>query len=241
MIVVSKNNYRQLEKIPHIEDPKSNPDVIFYKNIFTTKTVIRMTTLLESIKFNENGKIWFSDNPLLNYDNKLSAQPFPLYIEQLREDVEKITGISFNSCLVTLYENKENLLYNIHNKSINKSIGKNIMIPSILFGSNRTLIYESLVDSGITKELQISSGSLLVERESVKDYWDVSLVGSDSVFYNLSFYYVYKKNDLSTVVKSKSKASIKKKLPLKLSKIYLNSKMRMGYMKRIRLGLSVIR
>lgn len=248
MIVISENNYKQLEKISYDKDPKNNPDIVMYKNIFTKSTIDSFNKLLESITFNKNNKIWFSDNPLLHYSNNLLAQPFPILIEKLREDIEKITGISVNCCLITRYENTDTLWYK-NDKNFDKRYNNNnnsLIIPVVSFGSSRELEYQSILNSDVIKELNISSGSLLIERESVKEYWNNSLVQSDNksdVFYNLFFYNIYMNENNNNIVSSVKAVSTKKKkrLPLQLSKIYLNSKMRSHLRKIIRNGLSSIR
>ena len=65
MIILEKN-YEQLKNIPYVENAENDPDVVYYKNIFTDDSLIQITKLLKSFKFNDNGQILFSDNPLVN-------------------------------------------------------------------------------------------------------------------------------------------------------------------------------
>ena len=237
MIIVSENNYKSLENTPHVKNPQDIPDIILYSDILKKEVIEKITDLLKKLELKKNGQIWFVDNPLLDYNENLPIQPFPLLVDQLREDVVEIIGRFFNSCLVTRYDN--NTLFSIDNENI----GSNFVVPSILIGSNRELKFKSL-NSDITRKINIHDGSLLVEREYVKDYWTVSFSNVQSnntePFYILSFYRIYPPEDNLPEVDDK-KVYTKKKLPLQLTKIYLNSKMRVALMNKIRTGLSNIR
>ena len=57
-----------------------------------------------NITYNKNNKIWFSDNPLLHYSNNLLAQPFPILIEKLREDIEKMPSSEYKKNIINVYE-----------------------------------------------------------------------------------------------------------------------------------------
>ena len=223
MIILEKN----YEHIPYVENVVNDPDVVYYKNIFTDDSLIQITKLLKSFKFNDNGQIWFSDNPLVNLpSNKLQVNIFPILLEKLRDYVEQITDSSLNSCLITRYGNENTILlsYTTH---------------SLLFGLNRKLKFQSN-QTYANKEIDIYNGSLLVERESVKEYWTTSLIKSRETepFYILSFYHIYENKEKKLVKKVKT---VKKKLPFELAKIYLNNKMRMATRNLIRSGLSGIR
>ena len=109
MIILEKN----YEHIPYVENVVNDPDVVYYKNIFTDDSLIQITKLLKSFKFNDNGQIWFSDNPLVNLpsnnNNNLQVNIFPILLEKLRDYVEQITDSSLNSCLITRYGNENTI------------------------------------------------------------------------------------------------------------------------------------
>ena len=232
MIILEKN----YENIPYVENVVNDPDVVYYKNILKDDSLIQITKLLKSFKFNDNGQILFSDNPLVNLpsnnlpsnnlpSNNLHVNIFPGLLEKLRDYVEQITDSSLNSCLITRYGNENTILsYTTH---------------SLLFGLNRKLKFQSNTTYA-NKEIDIYNGSLLVERESIKEYWTTSLIKSkeNEPFYILSFYHIYENKEKKIVKKLKT---VKKKLPSELTKIYLNNKMRMAARNLIRSGLSGIR
>ena len=107
MIILSENNFKPLEKVPHVEDPENVPDVVFYPEIFDKPAIEKMVNILDSMAFGINDWIWLSDHPDITYNSRISAVPFPYFIEKIREDVEKITGRSFNSCLINKYQNNK--------------------------------------------------------------------------------------------------------------------------------------
>jgi hypothetical protein len=237
MIILSENNFKSLEKVPRVKDPEKSPDVVLYPEIFNQYTIETMIGILGKITFDKNGQIWFSDNSSLKYSRKLKAHPFPFSIEKIRDDVEKITGRTFNSCLVNKYKGNRKWY-----KILKNSLGFDFTIPYVSFGTSRTMKFKSK-HSGITKEVKIRGGSVLVERESVEENWDMSLTSTDKSkpFYNLSFFHVQNPEKKGKRVTIKKNSSKKQKLPLKLTQVYLNTKMRVALTHKFRNGLSGIR
>lgn len=239
MIALSKNKNKLLEKVPYVKNPKDVPDIVLYPEIFNKDTIEKIQSLLEKMNFNKNGQIWLADNPYWVYGKDLPVQPFPLFIEEIRDNVEKITCRSFNACLINKYKDvhKHRPWY----KTSNKWFGENFITPSVSFGSIKKVTFISK-QGGITREVNIRNGSLLVERESIKKYWTVNIKQEDKTepFYNLSFFRIYPDDNLCTL-KTKKEPVLIDRLPLDLSKIYLSSKMRMIFSRKIRNGLSGIR
>jgi len=175
MIVLTENNYKRLEKIPYVDNPKKEPDIVLYSEIFNQQTIQKMMEILNSLQFNKKGYIWLTDDPTLlslSLNKNLTAHPFPQFIDKIREDIQKITGRTFNSCLV----------------------------------SNQ-----------------------------------LSLSGLDRILgHNLIFYRVYPPEKESEKSCKKVKIPKKIKLPYDLSRIYLNTKMRLAFVNKIRNSLSRI-
>ena len=239
MIILSENNFKPLEKVPHVEDPENVPDVVFYPEIFEKPAIEKMVNILDSMAFGINDWIWLSDHPDITYNSRISAVPFPYFIEKIREDVEKITGRSFNSCLINKYQNNKKWY-----KSEKKWLGFDFIIPSVSFGAKRKLKFISK-RAGVTREVKIQSGSLLVERENVEKYWETELSSTDDSipFYTLSFYHYYrdKVDNCINPKLSGRQDTIRKKLPVDLTSVYLNNKMRVALARKFRNGLSGIR
>ena len=239
MIILSENNFKPLEKVPHVEDPENVPDVVFYPEIFDKPSIEKMVNILDSMAFGINDWIWLSDHPDITYNSRISAVPFPYFIEKIREDVEKITGRSFNSCLINKYQNNKKWY-----KSEKKWLGFDFIIPSVSFGAKRKLKFISK-RAGVTREVKIQSGSLLVERENVEKYWETELSSTDDSipFYTLSFYHYYrdKVDNCINPKLSGRQDTIRKKLPVDLTSVYLNNKMRVALARKFRNGLFGIR
>ena len=191
-----------------------NPEIIVYPKIFDNEENNREISIL--FKQNKNTILWFTDNPHIITDKDPS--PFPDFIDKIRLQIEKITDMSFNTCL----------LYTI--KTINSNVIKTMSTeppPMVSFGSEHKLWLKSKKND-LTKEIDIPSGSLLVKKESVKKYWNINISNNTNIF--LSFFYVYPpEHDCD----KKSR----KKLPYDLKSIYLSTKMRMGFIKKIKNGL----
>ena len=125
----------------------------------------KMVNILNTMKFDKNNQLWFADNP--NFDYVKNSQPFPDFIDKIRSDVEKITSFTFNLCLITknntqLYDISYDWLDNI------------FLIPSIIIGSSIQVEFVSKKYNKINT-ITIDNGSLLIERESVKKYWDIGV------------------------------------------------------------------
>ena len=39
MIILTENNYKRLDTIPYVENPKENPDIVYYPDIFNVNAV----------------------------------------------------------------------------------------------------------------------------------------------------------------------------------------------------------
>ena len=91
MIILSENNFKPLEKVPHVEDPENVPDVVFYPEIFDKPAIKKMVNILDSMAFGINDCIWLSDHPDITYNSRISAVPFPYFIvKYYPQGIEKI-------------------------------------------------------------------------------------------------------------------------------------------------------
>jgi hypothetical protein len=226
-----KNNYTPLELIPCDDHPKLVPDIILYPTIYDEDTIKKTSEMLDTMSFDKNNQIWIADNPGWIYGADLPIQPFPYFIEQILLDIEKITGRSFNTCLVSKYQG--NHTHIPWNKTSSKFFGKKFITPSISFGSSMNMIFTS---KKIIKEVNIPDGSLVIERESVKKYWKSSIQNQDKeLFYYISFFRIYSE-DIKPSNISQRPFPIKK-LPVELSNIYLSSRLRDAFSRKIKRGL----
>jgi hypothetical protein len=237
MIILTENNYKPLKKIPHVENNEEIPDIIFYPEIFTDETIEKTTKLLQSLSYNKNGETWLTDDPILSLGEDLPAKPFPALIELIRNDIERITGHSFNSCLIqSLSGDKKHKLFT----NEFSWAGDKYVIPSVSFGVKSVIQFESL-DGVRQKNIKIKPGSLLIQRERVHEFWNANLLGSNNgTFYNLIFNRLYPPEKIS-ISDCKKVPTVKKgKLPYDLDTIYTKAKYRSAFTEKIQKGLTLI-
>ena len=237
MIILTEDNYKPLKKIPHVVNHEETPDIIFYPEIFNDETIEKTTELLKSLSYNKNGERWLTDDPNWSLGKDLPAKPFPTIIELIRNDIEKITGHTFNSCLIKVYNtNKTEKIF----VEETEWVGHKYIIPSVSFGSKRVVQFESL-DRTHTKRIKLKPGSLLVQRESVREFWGTKLLGDEkNTFYNLIFNRLYPPEKISTS-DCKNPSEVKKgKLPYELDIIYTKAKYRSAFTEKIYKGLTPI-
>jgi len=189
MIILSENNYKKLENIPHVEDPEKNPDIVLYPYVFNEYATTKLIKTLNSINFNGN-KGWFTDNPTWIFKKTIPTRPFPPFIEKIREDVELITGRTFNACFVLKSSNTR--LFDV--TSNKKWLGYDFIIPTVSVGAQRKIIFKSKLNDDI-KTITVGDGSLVVRRESVDNYWTSQFKSEDkSFFYDKPFFvYIHQK------------------------------------------------
>ena len=224
MKILEKHNFQNLKHIPYLDNPEQIPDIVVYPEIFTKETCEYSIKLLNSLSFN-NSERMFTDIPKLDIPGNFLAKPFPAHIELLKVDIEKITGYSFNSCLIQKVEYKnvlDNFLYH-----------RNSMIPILCFGDEHNVEFKSQNSTSIN----IKSGTLLIIRENVLDMWLLSLNNDkDKNYYNLIFNKIYSTEKLSI---PSTKNNEKIMLPYNLDVIYTKSKYRKALTKLINRRLSI--
>ena len=115
-------------------------------------------------------------------------------------------------------------------------MGSDYIIPSISVGTPRTVMLMSK-DGNDTREISLMSGSLLVQRESVLNHWKITMVQdhSEDLYYDLTFLRVY---PVEYIPKECKDVVVNKiKLPYELSRIYLETKYRISFAKKIKKGI----
>ena len=224
MIIIAENNFKLLDEIPIIKNYEYIPDIVLYSSIFDENTLNKITKLLNNIQIKDN-VVFFSDNPLVKY-GKLDTNPFLGFLEYIKNDIEKITSLSFNSCLIQKGNWK-----NIHENNNRK------IIPSVMIGYDNQLRFKN-ISSNDEKSLDIKNGSLLIQRENVKDYWDIEIVSDKTVyqFYTLTFLDIF--IERTNILKEPK--IVGGKLSYSLPIIYKSTKQRILLKEKIHKGLEDI-
>lgn len=113
---------------------------------------------------------WYGDsNYSYTYSNSTKyALPWTKALLELKTLVEKLSGSTFNSCLLNLYHNGEEGM-GWHSDD-EKSLGKNSTIASLSFGAERKFMFKHK-ETGQTVSIVLQSGSLLVMKGETQAHW----------------------------------------------------------------------
>ena len=158
--------------------------VNYYGKLFTiSEANIYLENLLQTIEWRNDeafifGKkiitkrkvAWYGEMPFeYTYSNITKrALPWTKELLALKIEVEKVTGESFNSCLLNLYHNGgEGMAWHSDGET---DLKKNGAIGSLSFGAERKFSFKHKQ----TKEkidLTLQHGSLLVMKDSTQTHW----------------------------------------------------------------------
>ena len=132
---------------------KNDEAIIFGKKIITKRKVA-----------------WYGDNNFsYTYSNTTrSALPWTEELLELKNRVEKLTGATYNSCLLNLYHSgDEGVAWHSDDE---KSLGNNSPIGSLSFGATRTFSFKHKRNNE-TRSVLLEAGSLLVMKEETQANW----------------------------------------------------------------------
>jgi len=142
-----------LDKMLHAIEWKNDEAIIYGKHIITKRKAA-----------------WYGDrNFSYTYSNTTKqALPWTAELIALKNKVEELTHVTFNSCLLNLYhDGNEGMAWHSDDE---KSLGKNTTIASLSFGAERKFSLKHKV----TKEslsILLEQGSLLVMKGSTQSHW----------------------------------------------------------------------
>lgn len=115
------------------------------------------------------------------------ALPWTKELLALKEKAEKISGETFNSCLLNLYHTgDEGMAWHSDGE---KDLKKNGAIASLSFGAERKFAFKHKADK-TTVSLQLAHGSLLIMKGTTQNHWLHRLPPTKLVFkprINLTF------------------------------------------------------
>ncbi len=113
---------------------------------------------------------WYGDKAYLyTYSNTTKqALPWTKELLELKKITEKITGASYNSCLLNLYhDGDEGMAWHSDDE---KSLGKNATIASFSFGAERNFLFKHKLNKQRIS-IFLESGSLLVMKDQTQSHW----------------------------------------------------------------------
>jgi len=108
----------------------------------------------------------------------------------LKNEVERISGEKFNSCLLNLYHNgNEGMSWHCDNE---KELKKNGAIASLSFGATREFMFKNKKTKE-TLSFELKNGSLLVMKDEIQEFWLHQIQISKKIHsfrINLTFRYI---------------------------------------------------
>ncbi|GEO10502.1 alpha-ketoglutarate-dependent dioxygenase AlkB family protein [Segetibacter aerophilus] len=113
---------------------------------------------------------WYGDGAYAyTYSNTTKqAVPWTKELAELKAKVEKITGETYNSCLLNLYHNgDEGMAYHSDDE---QTLGKNSAIASVSFGAERKFLFKHK-QTKETVSVMLENGSLLVMKGATQTNW----------------------------------------------------------------------
>ncbi len=136
---------------------KNDEAIIFGKHIITARKVA-----------------WYGDRDY-SYTYSGTTKQALIWTKELAELkalVEKLSGVTFNSCLLNLYhDGNEGMAWHSDDE---KSLGKNTTIASLSFGAERKFCFKHKRTQE-TVSLNLENGSLLIMKGTCQTHWLHSL------------------------------------------------------------------
>ena len=123
---------------------------------------------------------WYGDSEYLyTYSNTTKrALAWTKELSELKQIVEELAVIKFNSCLLNLYHNgNEGLGWHSDDE---ESLGKNNTIASLSFGAERKFLFKHKQTKQIVS-LVLEDGSLLIMKDATQRNWLHSLPKSKNI------------------------------------------------------------
>ncbi len=99
----------------------------------------------------------------------LEPLPFTPLIEQIKIDIEALSGFKFNSVLMNLYRNQNDSM-GWHSDD-EKELGSDPKIASISLGSSRTFQLKHKTQKQMKLKVALNNGSLLLMEGTMQHHW----------------------------------------------------------------------
>lgn len=99
--------------------------------------------------------------------------PWPAGLARIREHVESVAGVRFNSLLLNLYRNGDDTVG--WHADDEPALGSNPVIASVSLGASRDFVLRRRKAKGEKVSIQLSNGSLLVMRGDTQTNWEHSV------------------------------------------------------------------
>ena len=110
---------------------------------------------------------WFTDIQSWTNMYDLKPEKIPLFIKCIQNGIKDLIDQKFNSCFLTMYQNDIE-----SEKEYSDWYGDNFMESLVMFGGNSLFHLHNKSNSIL---IPVKNGSMIVMRESVKKYWNITL------------------------------------------------------------------
>lgn len=214
MIIITENNYKSLDNIQN-SNPKKDPNIVVYPVIFNQDSILEIAKILDKLKFKSFDNIMFIDNSNCISEKQLNIHQFPSFLEDIRLNLDIMTGFTFNSCLISRYYGS--ILES--NQIISNLFGSEIMSPTFFFGEKIKLLFTSKINDK-KKYINIPTGSLIIDKNDFSRYWKIESVGKN-LFYTLNFKFLNEPENFN--FNFNVGTVFTKKIPNDLDQIYLDT------------------
>ncbi|TDN89244.1 alkylated DNA repair dioxygenase AlkB [Salegentibacter sp. 24] len=100
---------------------------------------------------------------------QLNPEEFSAETLSLKQQIEKISGFDFNTCLANLYrDGSDSMGWHADNE---KALGKNPVIASLSLGAVRSFQLKHKKDKHLKKTIELQHGSLLIMQGRMQHFW----------------------------------------------------------------------
>jgi alkylated DNA repair dioxygenase AlkB len=182
---IDARNHPEILTLPSSMDLPDG-EVVIYQNFFEEVESNQLfNELLNSLNWRQDkikifGKevdlprltAWYGDEEKSYKYSGINMNPAPWTSTLLliKERIEKVVELNFNSVLVNLYRNgKDYVSWHSDDES---ELGKNPTIASVSFGATRRFQLRHKSNKNLDKvEISLTHGSLLIMRGSIQHFW----------------------------------------------------------------------
>jgi len=152
--------------------PKCESDLIFEKLIANTPWQQRTVKMYDKEVITPRLTAWYGDADQIDYTSVGKTQPLAWTKEllALKEKVEPLAGISFNSVLLNYYrDGRDSVAWHSDNETV---MGSHPIIASVSFGQVRSFDIRLKTDHKQKYSVRLEHGSLLLMKGDLQTKWD---------------------------------------------------------------------
>lgn len=165
--------------------PMPNAEVTFYRNFFDSQESDRIFEILrDEINWRQDkmkvyGKdinlprktAWYGDmDKSYTFSGiHLNPEPWTPTLLEVKERIEDVAGVEFNSVLLNLYRHgNDGISWHTDEEP---ELGENPVIGSVSFGGTRKFMFRHRQDKDLKAEVELTDGSFLLMAGETQHFW----------------------------------------------------------------------